>query len=106
MNCWFCNNSFSTFQESKKYCGSNLCKNKKVTYYFNYNLFCVQFIIPSKITGFQYLIDYSINQKNMEVFLIGKSTLTSKSVLILPYDSPILTPQNVESKLPLLLTFS
>lgn len=117
VTCWFCQN---TFDANLKLCPTKSCKEHFVIYQFEEGwrqiknkVSLVQF---KTICGtHHYYINYHILGHEMEVIeqinLPPEPNSTKlhyelKRVFVVPYQSIILTPQNAESKLPLLITFS
>lgn len=118
MNCWFCNQptiiSDKNYNVSNynSYCQSESCRPSKVTYVFvglrdRMELSKIQFV--ANINSTNYHIGYFILDKVMEVYKIIPQPgdhLGYQEVLSMDYDSLILTPQNVQHRLPIIITFS
>lgn len=93
------------------YCQSDICAPYNVVYTFSelhttnitYILFEVRFIITFNNLR-EYHIIYALDTHLLNV--VEKTNNKSKIVFTFPIDSLILTPQNVQSKLPILITFS
>lgn len=114
MNCWFCNtyinfiynNDFQTVD-----CHNHNCQLYKVVYKFTNNKFNIaQF--RSKLNNAAYIINYWIQEKQIVIVkqlpdLPNYFDLTNYQVVLqLPFERKLLTPINVDSKLPLLLLLS
>lgn len=114
MNCWFCHQPVATIL-----CNSKECRPHYVTYIMqnlnieNPYLFKIQFKVL--LQNHDYFINYFPSKKQMEV--IERITLpldpesvsmnySFKTIFTVTYSSITITPQNAQSKLPLLILFS
>lgn len=109
MNCWFCNNPIGSpnLNNLNVYCGDSKCEKYYVNYDFDrvhheytYNLLKVQ--IRTTLNDYKYIINYWINQRKMNI-LYQKDEAALEYAIRTHYDSIILTPSNVDTKLPLYL---
>lgn len=126
MNCWFCDNPLVP---DNNYCENQPCRPYYVTYVFFEShtakekikvLYRVQLKVTLWNARYQpreYIIDYNMPTEQMVIqeritppFDPEDESVsisyTFKQVLTVPFSSPIITPQNYKTKLPLLLTFS
>lgn len=115
LTCWFCNNPLNPPR-----CNSKDCRQKRVTFvYVGTTLLKVQLTttLYSNNKDRDYLVNYYPPKRIMEVveqkrFPVNDNSevpwenFEFKPILTFPYYSLILTPTNVDSKLPTLLTFS
>lgn len=118
MNCWFCTTPLNLVQANEYqecHCSNLGCQEYNVLYKYFHTLDIVQFktIINEKI----YFINYWVTVKQMNVTkqLVSNNSINNsplndlfsyESVIHIPYESIVLTPNNVSVKLPLYLLFS
>lgn len=119
--CWFCEQEL----QYPPYCSFRDCKQKYVTYtlvtgkpFRPRDLIKVQFKTTTYSGGSEreYIINYYPPKMEMEIVEQKRVPINDneespwesfnfKTILTFPYDSLILTPNNVDQKLPTLLTF-
>ena len=115
ITCWFCNSPLNP-----PYCSFKTCRQKYVTFvYVGETLLKVQLktTIYSNNRCRDYLVNYYPPKRTMEIIeqqeVIADNNaecpwinIDFKDVLSIPYNNLIITPSNIDTKLPTLLTFS